>query len=166
MAAVPAKEPSPRKNVASRARISAGKARSTWMQNRRSFFSAFGPGSGAAQAMAAGTASAAPRAVPVTDICTVAHSSGRTLPRKPQSGGNISAAMSVRWSRRLHISPRSQPVNQAAARKSRRKPAARTGRGMRRLIRPPPPRRRYPAGRPPSPRRERRRRRYGPRSGR
>ena len=64
----------PRKNVASRARIRAGKERSTWMQKRTAFLAGPGPGREAAQAMAAGMDSTAPRNVPVMDIWIVAHS--------------------------------------------------------------------------------------------
>ena len=161
MAAVPAKEPMPRKNVASRARIRAGKERSTWMQKRTAFLAGPGPGREAAQAMAAGMDSTAPRNVPVMDIWIVAHSRGRTFPRNPQSGGNIFAAMSVRWSRRLHIRDRSHPVNQAAPRNSSTKAAAARQRIRLCFIRPPP-RRKYPAGRPPSHPRGRRQRQRVP----
>ena len=66
------------------------------MQKRTAFLTGPGPGRAAAQAMAAGMDSTAPRNVPVMDIWIVAHSRGRTFPRNPQSGGNIFAAMSVR----------------------------------------------------------------------
>ena len=71
IAKVPAKVPSPNKNVAVSARISAGKERRTWMRIRRTLRGAAGNFRFAAAKGAAAMAKNAPSTVPVTDICMV-----------------------------------------------------------------------------------------------
>ena len=126
MATVPEKVPKPNKNVASSAKISVGKERSTCTSSRSVHRSGLGAWRFSAHRGASSSARNDPSAVP--DICTVASSGARIRGAYPQSGGSMAEIRSVRWLRRAQNKVGEQLVNRAAASRRRKSASVRSQR--------------------------------------
>ena len=93
---MPAKVPRPKIKVAIRARIRAGNDLRSCTKILRTKLMDFGLPRFEAQSGAKIRAKAAPRKVPVTDICKVAKSGANIFGKYEKSGGIISKTISVR----------------------------------------------------------------------